>query len=116
MGKEVRDPETALTPLLEFPVVLAQEADFSKEDVRLLVGLKRLSMQFLQAGLIVEGVHLTEAPTQADMNHPLGLGGVMRFYRLRSVTLTDEQRRQGRPGETPLGPVEKVPAAWQSTG
>ena len=46
MGKEIGDPEPALTPLLKFPVVLAQEADFSKEDVRLLVGLKRLSMQF----------------------------------------------------------------------
>ena len=116
MGKKVGDPEPALTSLLKFPVVFAQEADFSKEYVRLLVGLERLSMQFLQAGLVVEGIHLTEAPTQADVNHPLGLGGVMRFYRLRGVTLTNEQRRQGRTGETPLGPVEKVPTAWQSTG
>ena len=110
VGKEVGDPEPALPTLLEFPVVLAQEAHFPEEDVRLLIGLQGLAVQLLEAGLVVKGVDLAEAPAQAEVDHPLGLGGVMGLYRLGGVAFPDEERGKGGSGQASLGPVEEIAA------
>ena len=57
---------------------LPQQADLAEEDVRLLVAAERLAVQLGEFRLVVERIELAQAAAEADVNHPLGLGRMMR--------------------------------------
>jgi hypothetical protein len=72
--KHVTDHQTALAPRPKRPVFLPQQAHLAKEDVDLLIGLKRAAMQPAESRLVIKGVDVAQTAHKADLNGPLRLG------------------------------------------
>src|SRR5687768_15483320 len=78
MRKEFRNPQSALTMLLELPVGLAQESDFAKEDVRLFAASQRLAVEFRKFWFVIERINLRQATAQTEMHRTPRLGSKVR--------------------------------------
>ena len=90
MWEQVGDPETTLSPLFKRPVVFPQQAYLAEEHVWSLLADERSAVVAMQQGFVVEGVDLTEAAAENDLNHAphtwremgpadLGFGGFLLF-------------------------------------
>lgn len=122
MGKQLRDPQSALATLLEFPVGLAQEPHLPEKNVGAHVADERLAMQPFELRLVVERIDLAEAPAEKDVNGPFGFGKVMRQQGRSGIgkgrggrrggdfRVVCEKRQERRSPETAGGPREKSSA------
>ena len=90
MWEQVGDPEPTLPPLFKCPIVFAQQAYLAEEHVWSLLADERSAVVAMQQGFVVEGVDLTEAAAENDLNHAahtwremgpadLGFGGFLLF-------------------------------------